>query len=144
MTQPCSITGLKSRYNVSGFNESLILMPAPGSGACASGAAAAGVAVAMASLVAVADAFCLSPNSSISSSHCSALSGASARSLEYPASRSRILSSRAWYAVLTDCMLTSQGVGCQAGNGSLDTCFTFREPPLVPADHVDTLGDVCH
>ena len=56
MIQPCSMTGLNSRDNVSGFNESLILMPAPGSGACAAGAAAAGVAVAMASLVAVADA----------------------------------------------------------------------------------------
>ena len=54
MTQPCSITGLKSRESVSGFNESLILIPAPGSGACAIGAAAAGVAVAMASLVCVA------------------------------------------------------------------------------------------
>ena len=23
-------------------------------------------------------------------------------------------------------------------------CFTFREPALVPADHVDALGDVSH
>ena len=78
-----------------------------------SGGAAAGVAVAMASLVAVADALCLSPSSSISSSHCSALAGSSARSLEYPASRSWILSSRAWNAVLAACMLTSQGLACR-------------------------------
>ena len=88
MNHPCSITGLKSCESVSGLSESLILIPSPGPGACAGGAAAAGVAAAIASRIAVAAVFCLSPISSISSSHCLALSGSRARSLEYPASKS--------------------------------------------------------